>query len=196
MYPILKNKDWDNYTQVRDMCPDSDFIKKYALDVKDIQTKGGPNFEFRIGLLSDTTTMMSAEAAQDLNNYVTSAGTMCRSAQVIHIAALATGIGLFTNSIVHSINADKAARWCENYKGEINDILSGSEPNDGLVAKSSQFIPGLGKIIEYPEKNHFTIGNSETSGIWNENPDFTMELNDNHGNISITRTVKQWLGQD
>lgn len=196
MYPILKNEGWDNYTQVRDMCPDSDFIKKYALDITDIQNNGGPNFEFRVGLLSDATAMIPDPAmAQSLNDYMNGGSVMCRTAQAIHITAIACGIGLFTNSIMHSINADKAARWCENYKGEINDILSGSEPNDGLVAKSSQFIPGLGKIIEYPEKNHLTIGYLDDSGVWNENTDLNEELNCNHGNWSITRTVKQWLGQ-
>ena len=33
-YPILYNAEWDNYAQIRDMCPQSDFIKKYVLEEK------------------------------------------------------------------------------------------------------------------------------------------------------------------
>lgn len=33
-YPILNNASWNQYAQIRDMCPQSDFIKKYVLEEK------------------------------------------------------------------------------------------------------------------------------------------------------------------
>lgn len=33
-YPILNNNNWNNYAQIRDMCPQSDFVKKYVLEEK------------------------------------------------------------------------------------------------------------------------------------------------------------------
>ena len=33
-YPIMYNNNWDQYAQIRDMCPQSDFIKKYVLEEK------------------------------------------------------------------------------------------------------------------------------------------------------------------
>ena len=33
-YPILNNAGWNNYAQIRDMCPQSDFVKKYVLEEK------------------------------------------------------------------------------------------------------------------------------------------------------------------
>lgn len=33
-YPIMNNDKWDQYAQIRDMCPQSDFVKKYVLEEK------------------------------------------------------------------------------------------------------------------------------------------------------------------
>lgn len=33
-FPILNNIGWDNYAQIRDMCPQSDFVKKFVLEEK------------------------------------------------------------------------------------------------------------------------------------------------------------------
>jgi len=33
-YPIMNNAKWDQYAQIRDMCPQSDFVKKYVLEEK------------------------------------------------------------------------------------------------------------------------------------------------------------------
>ncbi|BDC92486.1 hypothetical protein SAMN04487977_102117 [Treponema bryantii] len=33
-YPIMNNTGWNSYAQIRDMCPQSDFVKKYVLEEK------------------------------------------------------------------------------------------------------------------------------------------------------------------
>ena len=38
-YPIMNNTGWNEYTQIRDMCPQSDFIKKYVLEERSVTCK-------------------------------------------------------------------------------------------------------------------------------------------------------------
>ena len=79
----------------------------------------------------------------------------------IHVLKTLAIFGLFTGSPIHIGNALRALKYMDNINGQINRVL-GSESNDGLVARESQYYPKsmhgnvlLGEDLGYvPFDNH------------------------------------------
>lgn len=176
-YPILYNKNWNDYAQVRDMCPQSDFIKKWVLDGSTLKLDRNLKYHFIIGEKAD-----SIEAAYEyidnpegIKKGLSNSAKVFTAARAAHIAKTATGLGLFTNSIKYASDCKKAADWCNNYQSELNDLI-GQSVNDGLVAKNSQYISAL---ESKPEENANVTHNSIST-----NPTITA---------NVKNTVIQWL---
>lgn len=187
-YPIMNNTNWNEYAQIRDMCPQSDFIKKYVLEENDVYCKHKSKtetqtsivwkkgwlgikyptivkksvpitfktknvimkidkdlpLEFYIGTKSDSLSMAPQNVAKNVDKGMDIASDVFRVAEAAHIAKCVFLIGLVTNSPVYAYDCGRAADWCEDYKGEISELIGG-KVHDGLVAYDSQHLPTLSK---------------------------------------------------
>ncbi len=137
---------------------------------------------------ADNNTLGMADNESQIREGVKWSKVAFRTAQAIHIARCCGVIGLFTGSVKFASDCDNAAKWLDDVDGQICDLL-GSDYNDGLVAKESQYYPqtfynpktgktenvhtrvldinGAG-YIEHKEYNHKNIAPGDNPRIQNE----------------------------
>ncbi len=89
---------------------------------------------------ADNNTIGIAENEKEIRTGIKWSAAAFRTAEVIHLARTALVVGLVTGSLKFFNDCDNAALWLENVDDEICELL-GSDENDGLVAKESQYYP-------------------------------------------------------
>lgn len=164
LYPVIYDDGWNEYVQIRDICPQSDFIKKYVIDGKNLKLDQQLNYSFVVGKNADTIDIMDDLPDVDsasVKQTISTLGGVFTAGQVYHITQLALGVGWFTNSYQHASSCGNAADWCNNYQSRLNEMLGGSE-NDGLITVDYQVIDAMvNKSVinkyEFSDLNHRTI---------------------------------------
>jgi hypothetical protein len=137
---------------------------------------------------ADNNTIAMSGKENEIRKGVEWSKTAFRAAQAIHIAKCIGVVGLLTGSVKFAADCDDAAKWLDDVDGQICDLL-GSDDNDGLVAKESQYYPKtfynpltkktenvhtkvLGDeengYIEHKEYNHMNIDPSKNTTIQDE----------------------------
>ena len=101
-----------------------------------------------------------------------------RTAQAIHIARCVGVAGLFTGSVKFASDCENAANWLDDVDGQICDLL-GSDENDGLVAKESQYYP---KTFYNPKTKKEEVLHTEVLG--DEECGYIEHKEYNHENIN------------
>lgn len=186
--PILYNVGWNNHKQVLDMCPQSEFIKKYVLNGSTLQLDPNLNYFFLVGTNSDTLSLADKDARATADKWLSESAKAFNTARTIHLAKVASGFGLFTNSVSYASDCKKAYNWVKNPQSEMNAIIGESE-HDGLVAASSQQVKGLpkAKVKKYKTENHESISKAKDENQINALNGQPYSYED------IKSTVKSWL---
>lgn len=92
--------------------------------------------------MDSNTLGLAEEKESEIRKYCSTAATIFEVAQIANHAEcyLTLGIGFLTGHYTAYQDCCTARDWFKNVDGELND-LKGSNENDGLVAKESQFYP-------------------------------------------------------
>ncbi len=143
-----------------------------------------------VGTKNNTfSTFLSESGEKDVRDKFASAEKWFARARALHITKCVALYGLLVGSPKYAQDCRKARDYCRDIDGRINALL-GENENDGLVVKSSQYIPK--EDYEYKEsvsgdkididKNPYTV-HENTIGTYTEFPF-------NHAEIINESTVK------
>ena len=129
---------------------------------------------------TDSNTLGMAEDESGVRNGIDIAANFLEGAQIAnHAKCYATaGIGFLTGHYTAYQNCCKARDWAKNIDGELNE-LKGSDENDGLVAKESQFYP---KQFYNPVTGKYE--DVHTKVLLDRNGKGYTEVNKNHRDIN------------
>ncbi len=93
-----------------------------------------------VGTKNNALSNFPSDKEKNIRKTFTKAGNLFAAARGIHIAKCVAIYGLFVGSPKYARDCRNARDYCRNIDDRIN-ILLGSDEHDGLVAKTSQYIP-------------------------------------------------------
>lgn len=132
---------------------------------------------YLVGMKSNTLSMMDDDDEDKIRDICDGAEIVMNVAGGLHVVQCVCIFGLFTGSNVWAADCFDAADWFGDIDGELNQ-LKGSDENDGLVAKESQYIPKT-----FKDPNTGSTRNVHTNVVGGGRNGYTEFPNHNHKSI-------------